>query len=100
MGGAGVYDVRTGSTWKSWLSTTRGTNVEARGFFGCSGFNRGTFHFTPFANQDPLFYAHHSFTFVSWEIAMQRLHKSPSENGGPYFNFEQMTANEMSGAGL
>ena len=62
--------------------------------------NRGTFQFTSYANQDPMFYVHHAFNFAAWDMGLQRLHKSVNEKGGPYFNFEKSTIYEMSGSGF
>lgn len=35
--------------------------------------NTGTFGRHPWANQDPLFLAHHAFTFVAWDLAMKNI---------------------------
>jgi len=58
---------------------------------GCEVGVTGTFQRAPTANQDPVFYLHHSFTFMVNELAMRYQRDNSSLSSGPYFGLDTAT---------
>jgi len=93
------YPPKQGSWWRGWLQNTRGTANARKNAYGCELGVSGTFQRSSVANQDPVFYLHHAFTFVVVERAMRRQrdyaakgqggnHQSPPFYGlDEYFNY-------------
>jgi len=84
------YAVR-GNSWYNYLELT---NVGGWMRFVLYGFsthypNSGTFSRNKWANQDPIFYAHHAFTFLVGDLAM----KSLEERGiasAPFYGLDML----------
>lgn len=82
------------SMWYEWLASTRGRRTQWYQQFG--PMDRlvfgGTFDRSATANQDPLFYLHHSFTF-------SLLHKAlaSSLDDPPHFNLDAYSVHECPG---
>merc|ERR1712048_136922 len=90
--------IKPGSVWSLWLSSCRGREIERNAKFGCLMAESGTFGISPFANQDPIFYPHHAFTYVMWDMLLQRIHKDADDPMmAPYYGFESGSALEMDG---
>lgn len=63
--------------------------------FGCKVPNSGTYGISPFANQDPIFYIAHAFTFVNMDMAMRRF-----QSQSPYFKLDRHKHRECPGNNL
>jgi len=80
------------SMWSWWLDLTRGSSAWLERNFKCAMFQSGTFDRSTVANQDPVFYAHHVYTFAVVDLA-----KRLSSDDYPFFGMEHYTANECDG---
>jgi len=68
--------------------------------FGAHHCNSGTFARHAWANQDPLFYAHHAFTFLVNDLAMKSLEQRGLESA-PFYGLERdLTVPECPGNNL
>jgi len=87
-----------GSDWRQFLSIMRGdgsetiyknvgNSIDRHKVYGCEVGVTGTFQRSAIANQDPMFYVHHAFTFVVLERAMRRQRDSGASKA-PYYNLD------------
>jgi hypothetical protein len=81
-------DIPSGSDWERHLQFFRGGAGRRQRDWGCFTGVTGNFDRSAVANQDPLFYLHHAFTFMVSDRAMRHQH----EHGipGPFFGLDEM----------
>eukprot|EP00948_MAST-09A_sp_MAST-9A-sp1_P003855 g3855.t1 len=84
------------SDWHEYINRTRGYLIQGRKkIVGCSMVRGGTFDRSPTANQDPLFYLHHGFTFAVLDYAKRNTKDALAK--APFFNLAKYTAHECFG---
>ena len=82
----------TNNDWKSYIKNRRVSQAPLRKqASGCEVGVTGTLQRAPTANQDPVFYLHHSFTFMVNELAMRYQRDNSSLSSGPYYGLDTAT---------
>jgi len=82
------------SYWKEYVYGRRvqhGPSRRNSPLYNCEVGATGTLQRSPSANQDPLFYSHHGFTFVVNDMAMQHL-RDKAISSGPYYGLDNLTS--------
>ena len=89
--GATLGSLDTENTWRKYVERRRvGQAPQRKQTSGCEVGVTGTLQRAPTANQDPVFYLHHSFTFMVNELAMRHLRDDSSLPSGPYFGLDSL----------
>lgn len=81
------------SYWVNYVYSRRVNHAPLRkaGPYYCQVGATGTLQRSPSANQDPVFYLHHGFTFVVNDMAMQYL-RDNELSSGPYYGLDHLTS--------
>lgn len=89
--GATLGSLDTENTWRKYVERRRvGQAPQRQQTSGCEVGVTGTLQRAPTANQDPVFYLHHSFTFMVSELAMRHLRNDSSRPSGLYFGLDSL----------